>query len=419
MRPSGPAVSCLLLWLTGCGLTLDLDPPPPDAAAPADAGARMDAALVDAAIPDAGARDAGAPDATISIDASRPDAGPPIFVTCTEETTWREERFVAAGMMDVASRGSAIAVAYHQAADRVMVQLLDGSLAPTAQYPWDGATDPIRLTTSASGFALSFAYGGDVSIADPLGGFSLTSSGDASAAGLASHDPTYGWISGLFFGPGFESPLLLEFDEPSSRSSFRSVTALGDGAVVTDARLEHDARTHAFAVAWTDTSGVHVAAVDDTTLSMVGAHADVMPSAASLLPTRPDLSLALSPTLVAVGFRDARALSTTARVAIVDAAGTTRFLDLGAEPGSTVAVASDRGAPLLGVARIVGDELRFEAHAWSDLASFGSVTVAAPTEGDLLALEAEAGSMTWLVARKHRAGTGALTVTRIRCYVSG
>jgi hypothetical protein len=63
----------------------------------------------------------------------------------------------------------------------------------------------------------------------------------------------------------------------------------------------------------------------------------------------------------------------------------------------------------------VGGALEFELRDWADGRLIASVAVAAPTEGDLLDLEAEPTEGSFLVARKRREGGGAVTVTRIRC----
>lgn len=422
MRRRLACVTWLMLPLSGCGLVLDLDPRADASIAVMDAGDRadaggMDASTLDAGVSDAGAVDAGGIDAATPLDASDPDAGPPALVTCTEDTTWREERFVVGGSVDVAARASEAAVVYHQAADRVVVQLLDGSLTPTTQHPWDGVVDPVRLAAGSVGFRMVYGYGSVVSLVTPPGGSTGMTTGTLRAVGLARVDGPLEPAAAILFGPTFGSPLLIELTEATSSFGVRSVVALGDGTRATDARLAHDLASHAYAVAWTDAAGAHVAGFDDATLALLGGRADVPPSPGAALPPQPDLSLAIAPTRVAVAFREALGGATAARVTLIDASGSTRSVDLGPDPGSTVSVASGRGSPLLGVARIVGGELVFEARLWSGLGS-AAVTVRAATEGDLLDLEAEPASASFLVARKHREGAGPLTVTRIRCAVA-
>lgn len=415
MRLRG-CVVCSALSLVGCGLVFDLDPRPDAGEAP-DASAGLDAALADAAAPDAAMPDAATRDAA-TVDAARPDGGPPPDITCAEQTTFREERFVAGGLVDVAARGDRAAVVYHQATDRALVQYLDGALAPTAQHPWDGAVDPTRLAVTERDFAMLQIYMGQVAIVEPAGGATGRMSGRVTAAGLSGVDPPFTRITAILFGPDYTIPGLIELDLSLGSVNIRGVPALGDGTRVTDARIAHSGPRGAYVVAWTDAAGAHVAAFDHTSLAMTGGRADLTPGPAATVPTRPDLSLAVAGARAAIALRTTSGGTPLAVVGIVDATGTVALLDAGAEPGTTAAVASDRAGPLLGVARIVEDQLVFEARPWSALDRAASIVVTAPTEGDLLDLEAEPGGLSFLVARKRFEGGGALTVTRVRCALA-
>lgn len=407
------AALALTFALSGCGLLLDLDPPPPDAAA-GDAGARDGGD----ARPDAGARDAGSLDAgprdAGSLDAGARDAGPGL-ATCLEDTTWREERFVAEGRIDVASRGDRIAVSYQQAADRALVQMLDGSLLPVAQFPWDATTDPARLATTSRGFALLQVHMDQVAVVEPMGGMRAMTSGIASAGALARDDPPFPLVAAIVFGPTFSSPGFLEMDYETAFVGVRAVTALGDGTRAIDARLEHSVVHGAYVVVYAEPDAVHLAAFDDTSLELIRPRLTFPATGGATVPPAPDLSLAVSGSVAAVAMRVDRAGVLSSALAFADDTGAIRVVSDPSEGRAAMAVASRPGSPVLGVAYVVDGALRFELLRWADAAVLASLVVSAPTEGDVLDVEAEPESGSYLVARKRRDRGGPATVTRIRC----
>jgi hypothetical protein len=183
--------------------------------------------------------------------------------------------------------------------------------------------------------------------------------------------------------------------------------------------MEHSAALDAYVVAYAEPTGVHVAAVDRTSLAFDVAPIDLLPPGAGVADDV-DLSLAISGLSVAVATQTVVGGRDVPDVAVVDSSRTVRHLWDGsdASAGSAAAVGSLSGSPVVGVARIVGGELRFEIYQWVGAVLLAAFTVAAPTEGDILDVEAEPTPGSYLVARKARAGGGPATVTRIRCSLS-
>jgi len=334
-----------------------------------------------------------------------------------EVATWREESFVASGLVDVASKGDEVAVVYHQAADRALVQYLDGSLAPVAQYPWDGAIDPSRLTATDDRFVLLAIRPTEAWLVEPPGGVFGMVTGDVEAGGLSRHDPAFPRIGALLYGPTFASPTLVEVDLTTATLAARVVPALGGGTEAIDARFEHSSTRSAYVVAYATSSGVYLAEIDHTSLDLLSPPIAVLPPGMAV-PTNPDLSLALSGYSRAVAMRTtAPDLTSPAALAIVNSAGVVSHLYDPADPGTAAAVGSQEGLPVFGVARVVGDELHLELRVGVGTMLLASVVVSAATEGDILDVEAEPAIGSFLVARKHREGGGPLTVTRIQCRI--